>query len=136
VMILIRLMSRTDAAVTILTYQAVGVGLIMAVPALLYWQPPTPLEWGLLVLVAIASYVAQTLNIYAYKFGEASLLASLDYTRLLYATLLGFLLFGNLPGWQTWLGAGIIVAASVYTVHREATLRRRRLQEKSTKSKE
>ena len=127
VMILIRLMSRTDAAITILTYQAVGVGIIMAVPAFLYWQPPTLTEWGLLVLVAIASYIAQTLNIYAYKFGEASLLASLDYTRLLYATVLGFLVFGNLPGWQTWFGAGIIVAASGYTMHREATLRRRRL---------
>lgn len=126
VMILIRLMSRSDAPVTILTYQAVGVGLIMAVPAFLYWQWPTPMEWGLLALVGIASFYAQTLNIHAYKHGEASLLASLDYVRLLYATVLGFLVFGNLPGLQTWLGAGVVVLASVYTVHREATLRKRR----------
>lgn len=124
VMILIRIMSRTDAAVTILTYQAVGVGVIMLIPAILHWQWPTPQEWGLLVLVGIASYCAQTLNIYAYKFGEASLLASLDYTRLLYATLFGWWIFAQLPGWQTWLGAGTIIAASVYTVHREAILRR------------
>jgi drug/metabolite transporter (DMT)-like permease len=125
VMVIIRLLSRNDAAVTILTYQAVGVGIAMALPAIIYWQPPTAFEWILIVAIGIVSYFAQKCNIYAYKWGEASLLASLDYVRLIYATLLGFLVFGDLPGVYTWVGAAIIVAASIYIVHREAQLRKR-----------
>ena len=53
---------------------------------------------------------------------QASVLASLDYVRLLYATLFGYLIFSTLPDAATWLGAGVIVAASLYTVHRERQL--------------
>ena len=56
----------------------------------------------------------------------ASLLASLDYVRLLWATLLGFLVFGHFPGAPTWIGASIVVAAAVFTIYRE-TRRKRNL---------
>ena len=67
----------------------------------------------------MVSYAAQLLNIHAYKWGEASVLASLDYVRLLYATLFGYLIFDSLPGPYTWIGALVIIGASLYTVQRE-----------------
>ena len=70
--------------------------------------------------MGVVSYLAQMANIHAYKWGEASVLASLDYVRLLYATLFGYLFFDTLPGILTWIGARVIVAASIYTVRREA----------------
>lgn len=120
VMVIIRLLSRTDPPSTILAYQAIGVGLIMAIPAFIQWVPPTNTEWLLLIAIGFVSYFAQKANIYAFSYGEASMLASLDYVRLIYATFFGWLLFSELPGISTWAGAGIIVAASIYTVHREA----------------
>ena len=120
VMVIIRLMSRNDRPITILTWQALGVGLAMAIPGLWFWQWPSLNEWILFVAMGVVSYIAQIFNIYAYKWGEASVLASLDYIRLLYATILGYFLFANLPGYQTWIGAGIIIAASIYTIRREA----------------
>ena len=119
VMVVVRKLSQYDSPITTLSYQAVFVGLLVAVPAYIYWLPPTFYEWLLLLLIGCVSYVAQLLNINAYKFGEASLLASLDYTRLLYATLFGFFLFGSFPDIYTWLGATIIVASCLYTMHRE-----------------
>lgn len=120
VMVLIRLLSRTERPVTILSWQAFGVGIAMTVPGIYFWQWPTVTEWVLLIAMGGVSYIAQMANINAYKFGEASVLASLDYVRLLYATLLGWLLFGSLPGWNTWIGAAVIVAASIYTIWRES----------------
>ena len=120
VMVLIRLMSRTERPITILSWQAVGVGLATAGPAIYFWQWPTPGEWMLLIGLGAISYVAQMSNIMAYKWGEASLLASLDYVRLLYATLFGSSLAASLPGINTWIGAGIIVVSSIYMVWREA----------------
>ena len=119
VMVVIRLLSRSDQTRTILLYQAAGVGIVMVVPAILTWQAPTSLEWGLLIAIGFVSYFAQKLNVLAYTFGEASVLASLDYVRLLYATALGWMLFDTFPGTSTWVGAGIIVLASVYTIWRE-----------------
>jgi drug/metabolite transporter (DMT)-like permease len=120
VMIIIRLLSRTDHPNTTLSYQALGVGIIMLVPGIYFWVWPTPEEWGLLIALGVVSYFAQKANIYAYKWGEASLLASLDYARLLYATLWGFLFFGTFPNAMTWTGAGIVITASVFMIYREA----------------
>lgn len=120
VMVIIRLMSRKDNPITILTWQAIGVGLLMAVPGIWFWQWPTPTQWILYIAMGAISTVAQMFNIHAYKWGEASVLASLDYIRLIYSTILGYLIFSNLPGNQTWIGATIIIAASIYTIRREA----------------
>jgi len=119
VMVVIRKLSRTDTPTTILTYQAISIGILVALPAWYYWQAPTFFEWGLLIGIGIVSYGAQMLNVYAYKWGEASLLASIDYIRLLYSTAFGYLLFSQLPGPYTWVGSAIIIAASIYTIHRE-----------------
>ena len=122
VMVLLRKMTRVDAPATLLIYQGVGVALVLAIPAVLNWQVPTSKEWLLLVCIVITGYLSQMCNIYAYKFGEASLLAPLEYTRILYATLIGLVVFGDVPGVTTIVGAGIVVLASAYTVHRERKL--------------
>ncbi len=119
VMVIIRKLSQTDRPITTLSYQAFLVAICVAIPAYLNWITPTLWEWVLLVGIGLISYVAQMLNIYAYGWGEASVLASLDYIRLLYATFFGWLLFHNIPGPYTLVGAAIVIAASLYTVHRE-----------------
>ena len=125
VMVIIRRLSRTDTNMTILTFQAVFVGLAMAVPAGIFWVWPTPAEWGLVAALGVLSIAGQWLNIQAYRVGEASVMAVLDYVRLLYATLLGWWFFATFPDAWTWGGAAIVIAAAVYIVHREATRKQR-----------
>jgi drug/metabolite transporter (DMT)-like permease len=124
VMVIIRLLSRYDHPNTILTYQSLGVGIAMLIPAVYFWNWPTPVEWTILLGIACVSYLAQLCNIYAHKWGEASMLASLDYTRLLYAALIGWLVFDTFPDAITWVGAGIIIGASILIVYREHKLKR------------
>ncbi len=126
VMIILRILSQKDSADTIMTWSALGIGIVMAIPGIYFWQPPTASEWGLLVVLAVASYFGQRCNIFAYKHGEASLLASLDYVRLLWATLFGFLVFGHFPGLPTWAGASIVIAAAIFTIYRETRLLKHR----------
>lgn len=124
VMIVLRILTRQDSADTIMTWSALGIGIVMALPGIYYWEAPTAREWSLLLALSVVSYFAQRCNIFAYKHGEASLLASLDYVRLLWATLFGFLVFGHFPGLPTWVGAAIVITAAVFTIYREAKLRR------------
>ena len=124
VMITLSLLSRSDSTDTILIYGSVGVGLVMILPGLYYWQQPTLVEWLLLASVGVVSYFGQKLNILAYKHGEASLLASLDYVRLLWATLFGYLIFDQFPDGSVWLGVSIVIAAAIFMIYRETQRKR------------
>jgi drug/metabolite transporter (DMT)-like permease len=119
VMVLIRKLAQIDRPVTILSYQAVGVGLLMFVPMLWFWRTPSLWEAGLLVLIGTIAAVGQYINILALRAGEAGALAPLDFTRLVFAGALGLAMFGEWPADRVFLGAAVIVGAAIYTLHRE-----------------
>ncbi len=129
VMVIIRQLSRVDRPVTILTYQALLVGLIMVGPAIWYWTWPTFDEYLLLGLLGLASWAGQMCNIQAYRAGEASAVAVLDYIRLIFAVIAGGIVFMQWPDAITLGGAAVIIASSLYTMHREAVLGRQRAAE-------
>ena len=120
VMILIRYLSRFDKPITILIYQTVFVGLLALPFALYQWVWPTPREALILVVIGLVSLLGQMCNIRAFAAGEATAIATLDYTRLLWAAIIGFIVFSETPTATTLIGAGIIISASIYTVWREA----------------
>ena len=68
--------------------------------------------------------VAHTLMIEAFRRGEATLIAPFKYSSLLWATLIGYLMFDELPDTWTLVGAAIIVLAGLYVLHRETLLKR------------
>ena len=63
--------------------------------------------------------VAHLCMISAFNRAEASLLAPFNYTKLLWVSVLGFLVFGDIPSFNMWVGATIIVAAGIYILYRE-----------------
>lgn len=119
VMILVRKLSQIDPPITILTYQALGVGLLMLPPTIWFWQTPTLMELALIAGIGIVSVIGQTCNILALRAAEASALAPLDYSKLIYAVALGYLMFNEWPEPRVFIGAFIIIAAAIYTLHRE-----------------
>ena len=58
----------------------------------------------------------------AYRTGEASVVAPFDYSKLIVAGILGFVIFGEVPDHWTLAGAAVIVAATLYIARREAAL--------------
>lgn len=119
VMTLMRTIAQVDKPVTILSYQAIGVGVLMIPPTIWYWTTPTFGEILLIIGIGIVSSLGQLCNIQAFKAGEASAVAPLDYARLIYALIFGFLIFSEWPEPRVFVGSAIIVLAAVYTLHRE-----------------
>ena len=119
VMITIRKLARHDRPSTILTYQALFVGLVMMVPAIWFWKTPDGLDILLLICLGVVSSVGQFCNIKAQQNGEAAVLATMDYVRLLYAGIIGWLIFAEIPDGTALAGASLIVIAAIYTMHRE-----------------
>ena len=74
--------------------------------------------------ILVAGSVGQFLLNQAFRYGEVSLLAPIEYVTLLWATLFGFAVWGQLPGAAVLMGAAIIIASTLYIVQREARLRR------------
>ena len=61
----------------------------------------------------------------AFRYADASVLAPFSYIQLVWVTLLGYLVFGEVPDAVTFIGAAIIIASGVYTAHRERVRRAR-----------
>lgn len=86
------------------------------------WVPVTPDLWLLICGSAVFIIGGYIFSIQTMRVGEVSFIAPFRYTSLIWATLLGFLVFGEWPDTLTFVGAGIIVAAGLFTFYRERRL--------------
>ena len=118
--ITVRLLAKTDTIqammVWLLALMALGAGLL-AIPD---WQPVQRVHWPLIAGLGVAGALGQYAITLAFKWGEASLIAPLEYTALVWGVGLDLALWGVLPDRITWIGAGIIVASGLYLLRREA----------------
>lgn len=91
---------------------AVG-AIVLAGPALLHWTAPTPAQWGWLGLAALGGWVGQEWLSRAYREGEATIIAPLEFTRIPAAAVIGLALFAEVPDYWTLIGTLVIVGASL-----------------------
>ena len=115
----VRVLARTDSTqsmmVWLLTMMALGAG-ALAIPG---WVDIRASDGWIILGVGIAGAFGQYAITEAFRRGEASLIAPLEYTALVWGVLLDATLWGVLPDGITWLGAGIIVASGLYLLRRE-----------------
>ena len=125
--IISRAISDTDRTPTTIIYTAFVGSTILTLPLPFVWQSPaTALEMTLLVSIAIMAGAAEICVIKALDLGLAVVVAPVQYSLMVWGTLYGFLVFGQLPDGWTWVGTAIIVATGLYTLHRERLASRRR----------
>ena len=122
-MITIRRMGAAgESNAAIVLWFALGAALVSALFCIPVWQWPTAAQWALLAATGVISALAQVMVTEAYRRGEASLLAPFEYSAILWTSLLGGVLWGELPdGWDL-LGIAVLVGSGLYIWHREVTL--------------
>jgi drug/metabolite transporter (DMT)-like permease len=122
-LIMTRMMSGRDPAITTMTYSSImGVSVLtLLVP--LVWVAPSWHEVLFGILIGVASTLGQWIVVLAFRYADASVLAPFQYTQLLWVSILGFLVFGEVPDIWTVIGAIFIVATGLYTAHRERVRR-------------
>jgi len=104
----------------ILFYSTAVTLLVAVVPGILEWQPVGWTAAGVMVVQGLASAGGQFTMVKAFRLGEASMLAPIEFTALVWATLFGFMFWGDLPGLEVLAGAALIIGANIYIAHREA----------------
>jgi len=127
-LIMTRMMSGKERAVTTMTYSSIaGVCILSAlVPSV--WVTPSWHDILFGIFIGVASTAGQWIVVLAFRYADASVLAPFSYSQLLWVSMLGFLIFGEVPDIWTVTGAAFIVASGLYTAHRER-LRRSQLLE-------
>jgi drug/metabolite transporter (DMT)-like permease len=94
------------------------------VPALFVWQTPTAGQFLWLIALGMVATLGHQCMARSLGSTDATAVYPLDFTRLIFAALIGYLAFSELPDFWTWVGAAVIMSSSIYIAHREAALRR------------
>lgn len=121
-MIDIKILARTDSSLTISTYMlffAIPISLAVSIPV---WQTPDAWQFALLLLLGLLGSAGQVLFTEAFRHADTGVIMPLEFTKLIFAAILGFLIFGQMPDIFTWLGGAVIFASTCYIAYREHKL--------------
>ena len=117
-----RYVQRKDNALTTIFFTVVIGTVITSAIVAPYWKPIEGSAWYYLLGIGLFSTAGQLLMIASLRHAEPSVVAPFTYTQLIWATLIGLLVFGDFPDTYTWLGSVIIIASGLYVWHRERQL--------------
>lgn len=122
VMIQIRSLTSTESTSTIVLYFSLYPSLLALLTLPFGWTVPTAGEFAILVAIGLGGGVGQLLLTQSYRYAPASVVAPFEYTAMLWALGLGFVLFGDMPQAVMLVGASIVIAAGLYVIYRERRL--------------
>lgn len=126
VSITLRQIGRTESAVTTVAWFTGLSMLPLGALMLRFGQAHDGIGWLLLVAIGLTGGIAQLTLTASLRLAPVSVVLPMDYSSLLWAVAIGWLVFGTLPAGTTWVGAPLIVASGLYIIYREHRLRRER----------
>ena len=119
-MLLTRRLAAYDSPETIQYLPAVGAAIALTPLAIAGWEwPDTWLEWTVACLLGVLGGAGHYLLALAHRYASSAVLSPFAYQQVIYMTVLGYILFGDVPGAPVWIGAAIVVASGLYLFHRE-----------------
>jgi drug/metabolite transporter (DMT)-like permease len=118
-LVLTRKISGADRAITTMVFSAITGFLVLTSIVPLYWIAPSWSQIAFGVAIGVSSTVGHWIVVLAFRYADASVLAPFSYVQLVWVTLLGFFVFGEVPNSWTFGGAAIIICSGLYTAHRE-----------------
>ena len=124
-----RRLTQSETTSSIVFYFSLVCAIAGALTLPFAWHSPTPRELIALIALGVLGGFAHILLTESYRYGTASLVAPFDYTSMLWALLLGYWLFGELPDTLVYVGASIVAAAGLFVIWRERQLGLQRARE-------
>ena len=114
VSILIKTLVRKDPPDTIAAWLFLTQTLILLVPTIFVWKPPSLPEWGFFSLIGLMSVILQRTYNRGIQAADISIAMPFNFTRLIWASLLGWIVFSEFPDVWTWIGGVIIFISSIW----------------------
>lgn len=118
-MVLLRTRAQSDGPIIVGLLASAMPALYLVVPAIAVATPPNLSDWPIFLLMGLFAATFMYLIARAYAAAETQLLAPIHYSELVWASLLGFIVFHEAPRPQIYLGAAIIIGACLYSAYAE-----------------
>jgi drug/metabolite transporter (DMT)-like permease len=83
------------------------------------WQTPVGAEWFLLVLIGVLTTIGMIGFVRGFSVGEANAVGPIEYIRLIFAAIIGYAVFAEIPSLWTVIGAIVIIASALYIARDE-----------------
>ncbi len=125
-MIFIRKLSKTETSTSIVFYFTLTCTLVSAAFLPFVWVTPSFADFFWLVGIGLVGGLAQITMTLAFRNADVALIMPFEYTAMVWAALLGFFIWGEVPGLNIWVGVTIVMASGLYILFREAGLGLRR----------
>jgi len=120
--IITKKISKDDSAITILAYQSIFMSLLSFFIVLFFWEMPSLKTLIYLILAAMCGTVLHlTLN-HAFKLVDVSMTQPYSFLNLVFASIIGYFVFDEMPDLYTWIGALIIFTGVLIISYREMKL--------------
>jgi drug/metabolite transporter (DMT)-like permease len=117
--ITVRILARTDSTPSMVFWLMLLISLGAGALALPGWRPIQPEHWLVIGALGSTGSLGQWAITEAFRRGEASFLAPLEYTALAWGVALDWTIWGVLPAPVTWLGAAVIIGSGTFLLRRE-----------------
>jgi drug/metabolite transporter (DMT)-like permease len=127
-----RRLTQTEKTGAIVFYFFVMSSLLALVTSAFGWKLPPWQDFLIFLVTGILGGIGQILMTESYKHADTSIIAPFDYTTMIWAVLLGWFLFGDLPEQTVIVGAAVVAGAGIFVVWRERQLGLRRRKELAT----
>lgn len=118
-----RWLSRSDSALSLVFYFNLALVIVCTVPLLWLWQPMTVQIWLGTGSFAILAFLGHLGLAQAFKIAPVGIIAPFEYMAMVWATILGFLIWGDLPSTFSFGGMLVIIFSGIYILHREQLLK-------------
>jgi len=117
-MLTTRHLGRTESVLSMLFWMIAGQCAIALLALPFVWEPVEAKHWPLLAALACLNLLGQLGLVRAFSLAPVAVVAPFEYSALLWAAVLGFVVFGDVPSARLWFGAAIIIGAGIYTTVR------------------
>ncbi|MGB4118758.1 MAG: DMT family transporter, partial [Burkholderiaceae bacterium] len=112
-------LTRTESSSTIVLWQSLVIALLSLPLGLLHWVAPTPWQWVAFTCTGILGSLGHYCMASGFRIADISATQSLKFLDLIWASVMGFLFFGNIPTQSTVIGASVILMATIWIANRE-----------------
>lgn len=122
IMIMIKVMARTESVLSLTTWVMLLMTIMSLPPTLYFWTTPTPIQFAWLAFIAVTGTIGQLMLAQALKEAEATAIMPIDFFRLVWAAVIGYFAFTEIPDIFTWVGGIMIFGSATYIAFREKKL--------------
>ncbi len=121
--VIVKTLSRTDTGVSIVGWMGISLTILSIPPAFVFWTTPNPTQLLWLGLIGLLGTLGHLTMIRGLRQAETTAVMSVDFARLLWATLFGVYIFADPVDVYTWIGGGVIFASAIYIIYRESRVK-------------